>query len=211
MHREILNWFDLLKANHGELFEGKKVLEAGSLDINGSPRKYFNADTCEYIGVDAKEGNGVDWWGMFHEYNEKPDYYFDICVTTEMLEHDPFWRMTLSHMVQKTTIGGSLIISCAGPGRGPHGVKYWQDPNDANSHIDEYHPWGPERDYYWNIKPELLLWELFSIASFKEMYYYSYRDGQDLCLLAKDMYIQKINYYNRGQVAILRKYEKTEI
>ena len=209
MHREILDFFERIKETFAGLFTGVKVLEAGSLDVNGSPRKYFSED-CEYIGVDAKNGRGVDWWGIFHEYSEKPAGYFDVCLTTEMLEHDPYWRISLLHMVEMIREGGSLIISCAGPGRGPHGIKYWVNPKTGNV-APEYHPWGPELDYYWNIKPELLLWELFSITSFREVYYWSYRNGQDLCLVAKGKYRQQTNYYNRGQVALLRKYDKTKI
>lgn len=208
MHRQVLDFFDEISKSHSELFTVRKVLDAGSLDVNGSPRKYFD-DECEYIGVDAKNGKGVDWWGIFHEYSEKPAGYFDVCLTTEMLEHDPYWRLSLQHMVTMTRLGGSLIISCAGPGRGPHGVKFYQDPKTENI-SPEYHPWGPERDYYWNIRPELLFWELFSIASFRELYYLSYRNGQDLCLLATDLYRQQVNY-NRGLVATLRKYERTGI
>jgi hypothetical protein len=184
------------------------VLEAGSLNLNGSAKIFF--DDSEYIGVDAKNGEDVDWWGVFHEYKEKPFGYFDIVVTTETLEHDPFWRITLKHMIDMIKLEGTLMISCAGPARGPHGTAYWQDPNDPKYVSHEYHPLGPERDYYWNIKPEILLYELVYMSGWRSIEYDSYRNGSDICIVAIGKYRQQVNYA-RGQVALLRKYEKTKL
>ena len=209
MHREILDFFKATKEKHPELFAAGKILEAGSLDINGSPREYFS-DECNYIGVDSKQGAGVDWWGIFHEYEEEPDFSFDVCVTTEMLEHDPFWVLSLRHMVKKLKMGGSLIISCAGPARGPHGVQFYRSP-DGTATKSEYHPWGPEKDYYWNIKPELLFYELFSICSFKSVEFTMERGGQDLFLIARGLFDMKPNYHGRNQVALLKKHGRTAI
>ena len=210
MHREILDWLKETKTKHPNLFEAAKVLEAGSLDINGSVREYF-ADDCEYVGVDAKQGKGVDWWGIFHEYKEKPVGYFNVVISTETLEHDPFWRITLAHMIEMIKPSGALVLSFAGPGRGPHGVKFWQDPDDPKIIRPEYHPLGPEADYYWNLKPEMLLYELFCLSGFKTVEYNAYREGADICVVAIEKYNQRPNYYNRGQVALLRKYEKTKL
>ena len=39
-------------------FTNSKVLEVGSLDINGSMRSFFSE--CDYLGIDVGEGQGVD-------------------------------------------------------------------------------------------------------------------------------------------------------
>ena len=208
MHREVLDWLNAVKTKHPELFKDQKVIEAGSLDINGSPRQYFEGG--EYIGIDAKKGKGVDWHGVFHEYKEKPFQYFDVAISCETLEHDPFWRITLKYMVDFIRVGGYLLISCAGPARGPHGAAYFQDPNNPKAIRPEYHPLGPERDYYWNIKPEILLYELVYLSGWTSIEYDAYRKGSDICIVAIGKYRQPVNY-SRGELAILRRLKQTQI
>ena len=194
---------------HPDLFFGVKVIEAGSLNINGTVRDYFDKN-CEYVGIDAKAGKGVEHVGLFHEYNGKPFGYFDVAVSTETFEHDPFWRVTLNHMIKMVRNGGAVMVSCAGPARGPHGVAYFQDPKNPKAIRPEYHPLGPEHDYYWNIRPDLLLFELLQISGFELIEYEALRRGSDICLLAKGKYAQPINY-NRGEIANLRKREMTKV
>lgn len=209
MHREILNWMVETKKDHPELFKNKRVLEIGSLNINGSVRQYF--ENCEYIGIDAKDGKDVDWWGIAHEYNEKPFGYFDVVISTETLEHDPFWRLTLLHMINMIHMRGSLMLSFAGPGRGAHGVQYYKDPNNPKVIRSEYHPLGPEGDYYWNIRPEMFFYELFNYIGFEHIEWNAYRRGADLCVLAMHKYRQAPNYYQRGLIPILKKHDKTKL
>ena len=209
MHREIIDYFQKLKIDYPFLFKNNRVLEAGSLNINGSAREHF--DDCEYFGIDAKKGNGVDWWGIFHEWEEEPNATFDVCVSTELLEHDPFWVMSLQHMCRKLKRGGSIILTYAGPARAPHGVNFYQSPNNPNEVRKEYHPWGPEADYYWSPKPEMVLYELLSIISFRKIEYEAFREGQDICLLCMGSYNLMPNYHARGQIALLKKHNRTEI
>jgi len=57
-HQSQLDFVAGVKARFPDYFTNKKVLEIGSLDINGSIRIFF--DTPSYIGVDVGEGRGVD-------------------------------------------------------------------------------------------------------------------------------------------------------
>ena len=41
-------------------------------------------------------------------------------VSTEMLEHDPHWQASVQRMIELVKPGGTLIITCAAPGRGEH-------------------------------------------------------------------------------------------
>ena len=58
MHWSVLEFFEGTKILHPELFTGTRVLEVGSLDINGSVRPIFT--DCEYVGLDLGPGPGVD-------------------------------------------------------------------------------------------------------------------------------------------------------
>jgi SAM-dependent methyltransferase len=93
-----------------------RVAEFGSLDINGSVRPLFG--DARYVGVDRVPGTGVDV--VADAATWVPDELFDCVVCCEVLEHLADWRglMTAAHEVLAP--GGTLIVTCAGPGRGPH-------------------------------------------------------------------------------------------
>lgn len=120
-----------------------RVLEAGSLNINGSVRDLF-PEAAEYIGVDVAEGNGVDWQGWFADYRD--DKLFDVVVSTEMLEHDPFWHTSVQAMIDNLKEGGLLIITAAAPGRPEHGTA--QVEPEANPYLSMTKEW---HDYYYAI------------------------------------------------------------
>ena len=65
---------------------GKRVLEVGSLDINGSVRPLF--ENCNYTGIDLGEGRGVDVVAHVTDYHRLDDNEFDVVISTETLEHD---------------------------------------------------------------------------------------------------------------------------
>lgn len=95
-----------------------KVLEFGSLDINGSIRSIFE-DYCDtYIGVDRQGGPGVD---IVHDaesftWSEK----FDVVVVCEVFEHTPIWRDIITNSYNLLYHGGLFISTMAGEGRHPH-------------------------------------------------------------------------------------------
>ena len=117
MHSQVLGFLQWTKARYPVLLAGGRVLECGAYDVNGSARSLFQA--AEYVGLDWRAGPGVDVVGLAHEYQAAP---FDVVVSTEMLEHDPHWRDSLANMVHLLRPGGSLILTCAAPGRGAHEV-----------------------------------------------------------------------------------------
>jgi GT2 family glycosyltransferase len=58
---------------------------------------------------------------LAHEFGIDGEGY-DLAVSTEMLEHDPFWQRSLRRMIEVTAPGGGVVVTCAGPGRPAHEV-----------------------------------------------------------------------------------------
>lgn len=135
-------------------FRFKKVLEVGSKNINGSPRKYFWF--CNYTGIDLSMGKGVDvvarlknlFFGSYYEFK-----YYDVVLSCEMLEHDETWEDSLMIMNTILKPGGLLLITCAGPDRAEHGTKR-TSPQDSPDTTDYYRNISTE-DFRSVLPPEL--------------------------------------------------------
>jgi len=97
---------------------GKRVLEVGSLNVNGSMREWVQMHKAsEYIGVDLKAGPGVDRVvsadDLVKEFGEKS---FDLVISTEMLEHVVNWKLIVSNMKRVLKPGGTLLITTRSEG-----------------------------------------------------------------------------------------------
>jgi SAM-dependent methyltransferase len=122
MHPEVTGFLNRMKVSRPDAFSVRRVLEAGSLDVNGTPRSYFK-DATEYVGVDWRPGPGVDKVSLMHEYNGHAPEHFDTVISTEMLEHDPHWESSLVKMIGLLKPGGNLIVTAAGRERDPHCIE----------------------------------------------------------------------------------------
>lgn len=100
-------------------FNGAQVLEVGSLDINGSVRRFFT--DCNYVGIDVGPGSGVDLVCQGQDFSGPSDS-FDTVISCECLEHNPFWLETFHNMVRVCKPGGLVLMTCASVGRGEHGT-----------------------------------------------------------------------------------------
>lgn len=101
-------------------YDNSKILEVGSYDVNGTIRKFFK--NSDYTGVDLTEGPGVD---IVIEGNliDLKSESFDITISCECFEHNPYWKETLLNMIRMTKKGGFVIFTCATSGRIEHGTK----------------------------------------------------------------------------------------
>jgi len=117
-HKEQIDFCISVKNKYPEKFINSKVLDIGSLDINGNNRYLF--ENPNYTGIDIGEGNNVDIVCKGHEFKSKEK--FDLIISTECLEHDKHWRETLLNAYNLLKKNGLLIISCAAPGREEHGT-----------------------------------------------------------------------------------------
>ena len=163
-HQQQLDFVQSVKDEFPEYFKGTKVLEIGSLNINGSVRQFFEPD--QYTGCDLGEGAGVDIVCQGHEL-PYPNESFDVVISCECFEHDKHWEKTFQKMIDLVRKGGLVIFSCATIGRPEHGTTR-TSPADA--------PFT--NDYYRNLREE-------DFDQFKSSFN-SYRFSQ--CLRPRDLY-----------------------
>ena len=140
-HPEQLEYVKSLKKIYPSFFNEKKVLEVGSLDINGSVRQFF--DNCEYLGIDIGEGPGVDLVCEGQKY-DAPNDTFDVSCSAECFEHNPYWLETFLNMIRVTKSKGMVFFTCASDGRPEHGTTR-TSPGDSPLTVDK--GW----DYYKNL------------------------------------------------------------
>lgn len=90
-----LDWVKKIKEKYSI---GGRVLDIGSLDVNGSPRSLFK-DADEYIGIDFRKGPGVDRVMDAHDIPDNNNWFmnFDTVICMNTLEHDSeFWETLLN-------------------------------------------------------------------------------------------------------------------
>ena len=124
-HFEQQAFLQQTKDIYPRFFKKKKVLEIGSLNINGTARDFFK--DCDYIGVDVVDGNGVDLVGIAHELDLGDDY--DVIVSCESMEHDPNLDRTIQKIKACLKKGGLLVGTAAGINRYYHtdgGIDYFR-------------------------------------------------------------------------------------
>lgn len=123
-HRQQRKFFEVTRKKYPQAFHQVRVVDCGSLDVNGCLRDLFTES--EYIGVDVRSGQNVDLVSPIHEV-PLPDGAFDTVVSAEMLEHDPYWVESLQRMYALCKPGGWIVLSAAAPGRKEHGTSQHPD------------------------------------------------------------------------------------
>jgi SAM-dependent methyltransferase len=119
-HLQQVRFLNFIKQTLPEYFNKKKVLEVGSLDINGSVRSLFV--DCDYTGIDVADGNGVDLVVNGEDFSA-PANSMDVVISCECFEHNPEYEKTWLNMVRVLKRDGLLIMTCATLGRGQHGTS----------------------------------------------------------------------------------------
>jgi SAM-dependent methyltransferase len=126
-HQQQFDFVKTCQQKHPNAFSQAKVLEVGSLDINGSVRQSFT--DCDYLGIDVGEGKGVDLVCQGQEFQGKTNS-FDTAISCECFEHNPYWIATFENMHRVVKQGGLVVMSCATTGRAEHGTRA-TSPEDA--------------------------------------------------------------------------------
>lgn len=149
-------------------FENAKVLEVGSLDINGTIRVFF--EDCEYKGIDVGPGKCVDQVIGGHEIQD-PDNYYDTVCSCECFEHNPHWVETFRNMYRMTRPGGLIFMTCASSGRSEHGTSK-HSPDDS--------PHTVQWDYYRNLEQKDFEDHFSFSEMFSEFLFHFERSSADL-------------------------------
>ena len=137
-------------------FNNVKMLEIGSLNINGSIRQYFNNSTYDgvdldsgsfsnstYVGVDLDSGRDVDLICGGHLVDHEDNTY-DTSGSCNCFEHNPYWVETFQNMYRMTKSGGLIFITVPTTGHPEHGTTRIK-PEDSPPTI------GKGWDYYSNL------------------------------------------------------------
>lgn len=136
-HIQQRDFFNSVKKIFPKYFKDVSVLEVGSLNINGTVRDFYKS--YKYIGIDLSEGEGVDLV-MSGESIDFPDNSFDVAVSAECFEHNPYWIETFANMHRVAS--QFVLFTCASDGRPEHGTTR-TTPDDS--------PFTLQWDYYKNL------------------------------------------------------------
>ncbi len=116
---------------------GRRVLEVGSCNVNGSVRPYvMSLKPAEYLGVDREAGPSVDKVVDCEQLVENVGGKWDVVITTEMLEHAQNWRLCMEQLASATATGGLLVLTTRSPGFDyHHPPDYWRFTRRDMVHI----------------------------------------------------------------------------
>lgn len=133
-HIQQMEFLKYVKLAIPQFFKGTRVLEIGSLDMNGTVRGMFV--DCDYVGVDLAEGKGVDVVCAGEDLTF-PDKSFHVSICCEVFEHTPKWKAIFENMIRMTN--GLVIFTCAATGRGEHGTTRSRAEGDDTPFISDYY------------------------------------------------------------------------
>lgn len=172
-HAEQITFFRLAMKHFPSAFSAK-VIDIGSLDINGGPHRDLQCE--EYVGVDVAAGPNVTLVSRGEDVDLPPDY-FDVAMSSECFEHNPSWRETLDNMIRMTKPLGLIVFTCASVGRLEHGTTRSDLGYAAPLTV------GQGQEHYENVSRRMLLRALDkeSLAAFR--IYTNYKSG-DLYFIA---------------------------
>jgi len=144
-HKSQVEWCLKIKEEYPKYFINKRVLDIGSLDINGNNKGLFK--NCDYVGLDLIKGTNVDVVSIAHKFN--CDKKFDTVLSTNSFEHDLYYELTLKNMVNLLNPLG-LMFFTASSGHKEHGTMRKSPWASGTAKINNKE-WG---NYYKNLKME---------------------------------------------------------
>lgn len=187
-HPEQLRFVDVITS---QIETPSQVLEIGSLDHGGGIRQFFQGSK-KYVGVDLCDGPGVDLVASGHEVSFDNEY-FDLTISCECFEHNPFWKETFLNMYRMTRPGGLVVMTCASKGRLEHGTTRTSPQQSIGSQTVGW-------DYYLNLsetdfRKHLDMDDLFShyrflyVPTSHDLYFFGVKPGPNAMLTRENISI----------------------
>ncbi len=165
--------------------EGKRVIEVGSRDVNGSMRPLIKSyDPQDYIGVDIVGSPGVDVIcsavNLVSVFGEQS---FDVVISTELLEHVRDWKLVIHNIKSICKTDGIILLTTRSYGFGYHGypADFWRyEIEDMEYIFQDCNIQKIEKDpqkgvFIKVVKPEIFIerdlsnYKLYSIVSNKRI------------------------------------------
>ena len=144
-------------------------------------------------------GSPVDVVGSGHTV-DFPDESFDITISCECFEHNPFWVETFLNMHRMTKRNGLVIVSCASRGRLEHGTvrtSALESPGTQSVGIDYYRNLNA-KDFQMKIDLANLFYEhkLYYSSKPMDLYFIGWKSNKSISantFRLFDMEIKKID------------------
>lgn len=131
MHQGVVDW--VRASSLPEMVRGKRVLDVGSANWNGSIRTWFiDQGVDEYHGIDIIGAAEVDEVLSANDLLERygPDQW-DLILCLEMIEHAEQWQDALYQMKESLRWGGWLLLTTRAPGYPHHAPPdHWRFSKD---------------------------------------------------------------------------------
>ncbi|GAB4279599.1 MAG TPA: methyltransferase type 11 [Opitutae bacterium] len=134
-----------------EFIQGRRVLDVGACDFNGSIRPLLMSyEPEQYLGIDIHPGPCVDRVldaaDLSQEYG---DDSFDVVLAIEMLQHCRNWKAALSNMKRVCRPGGKIVVTVPSRGHPYHGYPsdFWRyEMDDLSTMFSDYEVLALEED-----------------------------------------------------------------
>jgi SAM-dependent methyltransferase len=172
-HESQRDFIRLVSTELQNFFCDARVLEVGSLNINGTVRDFFS--NCSYVGIDVAPGKDVDVVCQGQDY-DAVDESFDHIISCEAMEHNPYWRGTFNNMVRLCKPGGLITMTCATTGRPEHGTTR-SSPSSSPLTVEQ--GW----DYYHNLTRKEFARECNLSSAFSRHQFWANWSSYDLFFL----------------------------
>ena len=144
MHDFAKKSFEFFKQTYLTKFKNPKIVDVGSIDINGSIRDQIDFESS-YIGVDLVKGKNVD--RVMEDPYKLPfdNESIDIVVSISVFEHVEFFWETYTEMMRILKPNGLLFINAPANGHfHRHESDNWRFYPDAGESLSK---WGMHKGY----------------------------------------------------------------
>jgi len=88
-----------------------RILDVGSMDVNGTYRTFFDDPAWSYTGLDLTPGPGVDTvLASPYSWKNVPSNHYDVVITGQAFEHIEFPWITILQVTRTLVEGGLLCL-----------------------------------------------------------------------------------------------------